>query len=126
MKHVWAGTALMAVLLCAGILMTVCMGSLQETLSQTLTEAADSALAENWEKTDALMGNAKRQWESSRRFVASIADHELLEEAERLFSELAVYRECRLPSDYAAVCLCLARQIEEIGESQSLCWWHLL
>ena len=58
--------------------------------------------------------------------MAAMVDHELLEETEKMLSELAVYRSRRLSTEYATVCLCLAKQAEAIGESQSLRWWHLL
>ena len=84
------------------------------------------ALAENWPAADRVTADAVRRWERSRKLVAAVVDHELLEETEKMLSELAVYRSRKLSAEYAAVCLCLAKQAEAIGESQSLRWWHLL
>lgn len=126
MKHVRVGIVLMVVLLGIGILLTVGMNRLRQTLSRDLTEAAQQALAENWQAADRAAESALRRWERSRKLVAAIVDHELLEETEKMLSEMDVYRKRKLSADYAAVCLCLAKQAEAIGESQSLRWWHLL
>jgi hypothetical protein len=116
----------MLVLLGLSILLSAGMCRLRKTLSRELTEAARLALAENWQAADQVTADAVRRWERSRKLVAAVVDHELLEETEKMLSELAVYRSRKLSAEYAAVCLCLAKQAEAIGESQSLRWWHLL
>ena len=126
MKHVRGGILLMLVLLGLSILLSAGMCRLRKTLSRELTEAARLALAENWPAADRVTADAVRRWERSRKLVAAVVDHELLEETEKMLSELAVYRSRKLSAEYAAVCLCLAKQAEAIGESQSLKWWHLL
>ena len=126
MKHVRGGILLMLVLLGLSILLSAGMCRLRKTLSRELTEAARLALAENWQAADQVTADAVRRWERSRKLVAAVVDHELLEETEKMLSELAVYRSRKLSAEYAAVCLCLAKQAEAIGESQSLRWWHLL
>ena len=126
MKHVRGGILLMLVLLGLSILLSAGMCRLRKTLSRELTEAARLALAENWPAADRVTADAVRRWERGRKLVAAVVDHELLEETEKMLSELAVYRSRKLSAEYAAVCLCLAKQAEAIGESQSLRWWHLL
>ena len=126
MKHVRGGILLMLVLLGLSILLSAGMCRLRKTLSRELTEAARLALAEDWPAADRVTADAVRRWERSRKLVAAVVDHELLEETEKMLSELAVYRSRKLSAEYAAVCLCLAKQAEAIGESQSLRWWHLL
>ena len=126
MKQFWIGVVVLALLLAAGVGLTVIMDDLQGEISAKMTEAAACALEENWEKADLAAGAARAKWERSRKFVAAFADHGPLETADSLFSELTVYRKQQLPAEYAAVCLCLARQAEAIGESHSLRWWHVL
>ena len=126
MKHVRGGILLMLVLLGLSILLSAGMCRLRKTLSRELTEAARLALAENWPAADRVTADAVRRWERSRKLVAAVVDHELLEETEKMLSELAVYRSRKLSAEYATVCLCLAKQAEAIGESQSLRWWQLL
>ena len=126
MKQFWVGVTVLVFLLAAGAGLAVGMGRLQDDISAKMTEAATYALEENWEKADLAAGDARAKWERSRKFVAAFADHGPLETADSLLSELAVYRKQKLSAEYAAVCLCLARQAEAIGESHSLRWWHVL
>lgn len=126
MKHVWAGAALLAVLLCAGVLLNMGMERVHGIHPQTLEQAAEASLKENWEQAVALTETVRSRWEKNRKATAAVTDHALLEEVDCLFSELLVYREKWLGTEYAAVCMNLARRIEEVVESQSLRWWHLL
>lgn len=126
MKHVWAGAVLLTALLCAGLLLNAGMQRMNGPQPGELKQAAEASLAGNWTRADGIMEKVRSRWEKNREITASVTDHALLEEVDCLFSELAVYREQRLGSEYAAVCMCLARRIEAVLESQSLHWWHLL
>ena len=126
MKHVKLGCGILAVILALGLALTACLSSLKSELCNAMDAAAEAALTGNWEKADASVEKGKQIWLRHRDFVAAVVDHELLEEADTLFAQLEVYRHCRLSPEYAVVCRCLVRQMEAIGESQSLKWWHLL
>lgn len=126
MKHVWAGAVLLTVLLCAGLLLNAGMQRMNGAQPRALTQAAEASMAGNWTRADGIMETVRSRWEKNREVTASVTDHALLEEVDCLFSELTVYREQRLGSEYAAVCMCLARRIEAVLESQSLRWWQLL
>lgn len=126
MKHVRTGIALLVVLGLLGGLLTLFMDGTQRQLSGAMTRAAEAALAENWAEADSYTAQACDLWEKRRKVTAAAVDHELLEEADSMLAELTVYRACGESAEFAAVCLCLARQFEAIGESQSLRWWHLL
>jgi hypothetical protein len=126
MKHVKLGLCILAVLFALGLLLTSCLSGLRRELCGAMNTAATAALEERWEEADEAAGAGHRLWEQRRKFVASVVDHELLEEVDTLFVQLEVYRSQRLTAEYAVVCRCLSRQMEAIGESQSLRWWHLL
>ena len=126
MKHIRSGIALLLVLGLLGALLTLFMDSTQERLSGAMTQAAQAALAENWVAADAHTAQVLKLWEQRHKITAAVVDHELLEEADSMLAELAVYRARGESTQFAAVCLCLVRQFEAIGESQSLRWWHLL
>ena len=126
MRRFWIGAVVLVVLLAAGAGMTAVMDRIHSSISADMSDAAAMALTEDWASADALAGRAKQTWEQRHKFVAAFVDHDLMEAADSLFAELSVYRTRMLSSDYAAVCLCLARQAEAIGESHSLRWWHLL
>ena len=126
MKHVHAGIALLLILGLLGALLTLFMDSTQERLSGAMTQAAEAALAENWAAVDSHTAQALSLWEQRHRITAAVVDHELLEQADSMLAELSVYRSRRESTEFAVVCMCLVRQFEAIGESQSLRWWHLL
>ena len=126
MKHVHSGIALLLVLGLLGALLTGFMDGTQSRLSEAMTQAAEAALAENWAAADAYTAQAQSLWERHHRITAAVVDHELLEQADSMLAELSVYRSRRASTEFAVVCLCLVRQFEAIGESQSLRWWHLL
>ena len=126
MKHVWVGAVLLAALLFGGLLLNTGLQRMNGALPGELKKAAEASLAGNWTRADGIMETVRSRWEKNREITASLTDHALLEEVDCLFSELMVYREQHLGSEYAAVCMCLARRIEAVLESQSLRWWHLL
>jgi outer membrane PBP1 activator LpoA protein len=126
MKHVKLGCGILAVILALGLALTACLSSLKSELCNAMDAAAEAALTGNWAEADTAAGEGRQTWLRHRNFVAAVVDHELLEEADTLFAQLEVYRRCRLSPEYAVVCRCLVRQMEAIGESQSLKWWHLL
>ncbi len=126
MKRLWLGIGILAAVLLSGLLLTLGMDTIHAQISDDMTQAAQAALAEDWQTAEAQDAKAQAFWDTWREFVAAFADHEPLEEMDRLFAELSVYRSQRLVPEYAAVCLCLARQAEAIGESHSFNWWHLL
>ena len=126
MKHVKLGCLFLTVLLVVGLLLTVSLSGLRTQLCSTMDTAAAKALAGDWDAAIEAADQGRQLWERKRKFVASVVDHELLEEADTLFSQLEVYRALQLTAEYAVVCKCLVRQMDAIGESQSLRWWHLL
>lgn len=126
MKHVKLGCGILVVLFTIGLLLTLCLSGLRDSLCSAIDTAATAALAENWEEADKSAKAGRQLWERRRKFVASVVDHELLEEADTLFAQLDVYGALQLAAEYTTVCKCLVRQMDAIGESQSLRWWHLL
>lgn len=126
MKRLWIGIIILAVLLAAGIGLSIGIPALHSRLSEALTSACDAAEKGDWETALSLANSAKADWERYQHFVAAFVDHEPLEQMDRLFSELEVYRNQRLPAEYAAVCAHLSHLSKAIGESHALTWWSLL
>lgn len=124
MTRFWLGVGILAVLLFSSLVFGVQMKDLNEGLSQQLSQAAEQALAENWEEATTLSAQAFQSWNKHRKFAASLADHEPLEEMDRMFDQLQVYKNRRMATEYAALCALLSRQAEAMGESSSLTWWN--
>lgn len=126
MKRLWIGVGVLAVVLAAGIALNVAMDRLHTDLSRELDRAGELAMQERWEEAGEVAREAYRRWQDRRRLLAAVVDHEPLEEMERLFSQLWVYRQRQWITEFSAVCVQLARQAEAIGDSHILTWWNLL
>ena len=123
MNRFWLGVGILAVLLISCLIPGSLLIRQNEALSVQLSDAAQQALEENWQEAIRLSEQASRQWKKHRRFAASLADHEPLEEMDRMFAQLQIYQRCRMKTEYAALCTLLSRQAEAMGESVQLTWW---
>ena len=126
MKRLYIGAALLAVMLAAGICLTVAFTAIHEPLSSRLQEAQEAAVAGDWEKAADLTEQARQKWEEFRHFTAAVADHEPLEEMDSLFARLEVLCRLREEDEFAADCAQLARLADAMAESQRINWWNLL
>ena len=126
MKRFWIGLGVLAVILALGILLNLWMGKLHSDLARQLDRAGTLAQEEQWEQAGQVARQAYARWQERRHLLAAVVDHEPLEEMERLFSQLWVYRQRHWVTEFAATGLQLARQAEAIGDSHILAWWNLL
>ena len=126
MKRLWIGVAVLLVLLAVGIGLSYGMTVLHDDIRMELSNAAEAARQGDMEKALQRGDAAREVWERWRRFSASLADHEPLEEMDSLFHELELYGKLRLPVDYAAVCVRLAEISGAVSEAYSLTWWNFL
>lgn len=125
MKKLWAGVAILAVLLGIGIGAAIVMRHIHGDLADRLEEAADLCIAD-WDKANALADSARESWEQHHHWIAALVDHEPLEEIESLFSQLALCQSLGDTEEFAAVCLRIAGICNMLGESHSPFWWNLL
>lgn len=126
MKRCWFGGVILVVLLALGLGVTWLMGWCNEPVSQCLDRAAEAALAEDWEKTEALTGEAKDRWEKYWNLSAVFADHEPMEEIDGLFAQLEIYSSAGDNLSTAAVCAELSQRLEAMGDAHKGSWWNLL
>ncbi len=126
MKRLWVGVLILFLLLGAGIGITVFADHVHTGISDTLGQAADAALAGDWDAAAALTAAAKNRWDTYRNITASIADHEPMEEIDSLFSQLEIYEKARQSISFSACCESLCVFTKAVGESQSISWWSLL
>ena len=120
------GAWLLAVLLVTGGISSWGMIWLSTPIEEAADAAVEAALAENWEETEELMGQARTRWEKYHNFCAAFADHEPMENINGLFAQLEVYARRRDSQGFAAICAQLSEDIRAIGEAHSLKWWNLL
>ena len=112
MKRLSIGIVFLSVILAIGICVTAAFTALHKPLSDTLQQASEAAISEDWERY--------------RAFTAAVADHEPLEEMDAMFAQLEVLARQRETSDFAALSAQLSRMAQAMADSQSISWWNLL
>ena len=122
----WIGIGILVVLLLIGIFVTLYTADAQDRIAQVLSESRESAAVGQWEKAAGKYFQARERWEKHRKSIASIVDHEPMEEADSLFAQLEVYLKARDPVAYCSCCASLEVFARAIGESHSVSWWSLL
>lgn len=125
MKKLWAGIAILAVLLGLGIGGAMVMDHVHGDLSDRLENAADLCTS-HWEQANALAESARTSWEQHHHWIAALVDHEPLEEIESLFFQLSLCQSLGDTEEFAAVCLRIASICNVLEESHSPFWWNLL
>lgn len=126
MKRSWFGAGLLALVLLASLLVTWGMDRCHQPIVRDLEQAADAAMAEDWERTGALIRRAGERWEKYWKFTAAVADHEPMEKIDSLFAQLEVYQAAEDREAAAAVCAELAGQVGDIHQAHQLKWWNFL
>ena len=123
MKRIWIGLGLLALLLASGITVRRKMEDLHQATCQQLRLAVS---APRWEDAISFGDAAKARWEKSRRFTASVADHQEVDQIDSLFAQLEVYHTQGDPLSHAATCAYLEQSITALQEAHRLTWWNLL
>ena len=126
MKRVWFGAGLLAVLLLGGLLSGRWMTRNQQPLADLMEQAAQAAMAEEWDQALTLSGQAENAWRRQRDLAAAFADHGPMEEIDESFAELKVFSQSREQIHFASACMALSRKLEAMGEAHRLVWWNLL
>ncbi len=126
MKRFWQGIVILAILLIAGILIAASMDTVHTRISDTLRQAADTAMAGDLDKAVSMAADARAQWDRYWRFTAAFADHTPMDELDGLFAEMGVFAEAGDIPHFAVTCAHLAKAAQAMADSHSLSWWNLL
>lgn len=126
MKHFWSGIGLLAVLLAACLWASHTMENVHTPIADSLALAAEKTLS-----GDAVQGieaarQARAQWERHRHATASVADHQPMEEADSLFTQMESFIAAGDFAQFSACCARLSELVRAIGEAHTLTWWNLL
>ena len=126
MKRCWFGGALLILLLAAGIIITSLMDKFHSPIAQDLEQAAICAGNAQWEQAAGYAASARTRWEQHRKFSAAFADHEPMEDIDRLFSELEIWLKAEDSEHCASICAQLSQSAEAIKDAHAIVWWNLL
>ena len=126
MKRLWFGVGLLLLLAALGFLTAWGMLWIHEPVSDTLSNAGQAALEEDWERALDLSAQAYQRWKHYRKLTAAVADHEPMEGIDSLFCELEVYGKEQEAEHFAACCANLCVLNRAVGEAHEVNWWNLL
>lgn len=126
MNRIRFGTALLVVLLAAGILTAWNMSSRSEEIAGQLDTAARQALEGDMPGAQQTLHRAEAIWKKRWGIHAAVADHDPLEQIDAGFAQLRVYGKSGEDVAFAALCAQLAQQIRAIGEAGSPDWKNIL
>ena len=123
MNRLWFGIGLLMALLICGILLSGKVEPLQQRLSSHLETAAQAAIAGHTDSALEFSQKAQQQWASHQHFLAAFTDHEPIEQAQTLFSELSLLSP--EDPDFAFTCVHLAQIMRAIADPHGITWWTL-
>ncbi len=126
MRRLWLGAGILAALLLLSGCVSFCIERVHAPIAQTLSQAAEAADAQDWEKAKALAEAARARWKDYWYFTAAVADHTPMDELDNHFSELAVFLETKEQPHFSSVCRQLAALAQSFADSQKPTWWNLL
>lgn len=126
MKRCRFGISLLILLLILSICVTGLMDRFHSPLSSILEQAALCAETARWEDAAHYASCARNRWERYRKFSAALADHEPMEDIDRLFSELDIWLQAKEAEHCASICAQLSQSAEAMRDAHTLTWWNLL
>jgi len=91
-----------------------------------LTEAARLTLDGNMEQAIPLAREAYDRWQKYRSITAAFADHNPMDDTERLFREMLVYAASREEPHFAACCTQLSAMLKATYEAHSFSLKNIL
>lgn len=120
MKRSWFGFILLMVILAISLAVTWAMTQIHRPVAWELQQAAEYALAENWEEAGAAAQRAEVQWQAWAHVRLCFADHTPAEDIDSTFAQLRAYGAKKETADFAAACLSLGKRVEAIGKAHGL------
>lgn len=126
MGKFWIGIFLLLLLLGFGLWTGSVMENIHRQMANTLTVAADTAVAGDMPGAMETAARLREQWQRRRNWVAIVADHTPIDEIDSLFAQLEIYGKGDATAEFSACCSQVAQLVKAVGEAHSLNWWNLL
>ena len=120
MNRMWLGAALLVLLLIIGIGAGTVMNNLHTPIADALTQAADAAMEEDWQKNAALILQARADWEQCRDLTAIVSDQRPMDEIDELFAQLEYLCTLRDTNQCTTLCAQLAQLVRSVGQSHAV------
>ena len=120
------GLAILLLVLVFAIGTGVGMKAIHAPGEAALTQAAQYALAGNMEQAVPLAREAYDRWQKYRGITAAFADHNPMDDTERLFREMLVYAETGEDPHFAACCSQLSAMLKATYETHGFSLKNIL
>ena len=120
------GLAILLLVLVFAIGTGVGMKAIHARGEAALTQAAQYALAGNMEQAVPLAREAYDRWQKYRGITAAFADHNPMDDTERLFREMLVYAETGEDPHFAACCSQLSAMLKATYETHGFSLKNIL
>lgn len=102
------------------------MKAIHKPAETALAQAAQLALSDDMEQAVALARNAYDRWQKYRGITAAFADHNPMDDTERLFQEMLVYAKSEEIPHFAASCTQLSAMLKAIYETHGFSLKNIL
>jgi hypothetical protein len=126
MRKFIIGITVLSILLLSGLLVAKATKEMYRPIINLLEEAADAALAGNFEIAKQQADKAKQLWDTQKNATATVADHTPMEDIDHLFAETEIYAQTEELPHFAACCAQLAGMVKAMGDAHAPNLWNLL
>jgi len=126
MKQVWIGLGLLAVLFFGGIWVGSGLEQAHEQQIRDLEQARIAAMEENWNRAEAHLTRAQKQWDERRNLTAALYRHDELDQIDVHFAQLEAQLACRDRTAFCGSCALLAQNLQNLPQAHSFHWRNLL
>ena len=120
------GLSILLLVLIFAIGTDVGMKAIHAPSEAALTQAAGLALEGNMEQAISLAQAAYGRWQKYRDITSAFADHNPMDDTERLFREMLVYAEAGEEPHFAACCTQLSAMLKATYETHSFSLKNIL
>ena len=120
------GISILIVVLALTIGTAIGMKAIHAPGEAALTEAARLALAGDLEQAIPLAQGAYQRWQKYQAVTSAVADHNPMDDTERLFREMQVYAEAGEAPHFAACCTQLSAMLKAMYETNSFSLKNIL
>ena len=122
----WLGVGILVVFLILGLVATAVMDNAHMPTCDLLSQAAEKAIAGEFDSAVALGMKAKTRWERQWNGTAVLADHSPMDDVDALFSEMEIYAKTGEQPHFAACCRELSKRVAAVAEAHRFSWWNVL
>ena len=125
-KRFFGGIGILVVFLLLGFWTAGLVGKANKTVEQALNQAVRAVEAGDFSLGTELAGLAKEKWQSAWKGIASVADHNPMDEIDGLFSQMEFYARTGAKREFGACCARIGELVRAISDEHRLTWWNLM